>query len=138
MNYKTGDFVEILRAATDGHGIDVTLDMVGGDYTPRNHDLAAVEGRIVQIATLRGARHEINISQLMAKRLTHTGSTLRPRSVAFKEALAAELHEQVWPLIEKGAVAPLIDQTFPLDKAADAHRRIEASDHIGKIVLTVR
>lgn len=138
VNYKTGDFVEALQAATGGHGIDVTLDMVGGDYAPRNHKLAAVDGRIVQIATLGGAKQQIDLSILMRKRLNHTGSTLRPRSVAFKQALAEDLQKNVWPLIERGALRPLIDATFPLAEAADAHRAMEASNHIGKIVLTVR
>ena len=138
VNYKSDDFVEVLQGITAGEGVDVILDMVGGDYAPRNHDVAAVGGRIVQIATLRGAKNEINLSRLMTKRLTHTGSTLRPRSVEFKTALAEELREKVWPLIESGTVRPLIDQTFPLEQASDAHKRMETSDHIGKIVLTVR
>ncbi len=138
VDYKTDDFVDVLQEATGGDGIDLILDMVGGNYAPRNHKLAAVDGRIVQIATLGGAKQEIDLSVLMRKRLTHTGSTLRPRSNAFKTGLAKELHEKVWPLIEAGKVRPLIDRTFALDEAATAHRWMEQGDHIGKIVLTAR
>ncbi|MCP1198817.1 NAD(P)H-quinone oxidoreductase [Notoacmeibacter sp. MSK16QG-6] len=137
VDYKQEDFVDVLRDMTGGKGVDLILDMVGGDYAPRNHRLAALDGRIVQIATLGGPKQEVDLSVIMRKRLTHTGSTLRPRSNAFKTALAEELRQKVWPLIEDGKVRPLIDKTFPLADAAGAHRHMESSDHIGKIVLTV-
>ncbi|RLQ86967.1 NAD(P)H-quinone oxidoreductase [Notoacmeibacter ruber] len=137
VNYREEDFVEVFQDATGGKGIDVILDMVGGDYAPRNHKLAATGGRIVQIATLGGAKQEVDLSLLMRKRLTHTGSTLRPRSDDFKAALARELHEEAWPLIEAGKVRPLIDRTVALEDAAEAHRWMEQGDHIGKIVMTV-
>jgi len=137
VNYKTHDFVDAVSKFTLGRGADVILDMVGGDYVDRNYAAAAEEGRIVQIAFLRGPKAQANFAQLMQKRLTHTGSTLRPRSVAFKAALAAELRQKVWPLIGPGKIAPVIDKTFPLEQAADAHRRMEAGEHFGKIVLEV-
>src|SRR5262249_9272189 len=123
--------------ATSKQGVDVTLDMVGGDYTERNILAAAEDGRIVQIATLGGAEVTCNIARVMMKRLTITGSTLRPRTRAFKAALARALDQQVWPLLAAGKVKVVIDSTFPLAKAADAHRRLETSSHVGKIVLTV-
>ena len=137
VNYREADFVDRVRELTEGRGADVILDMVGGDYVERNYRVAAVEGRVVQIATLGGAKATANTSLLMTKRLTHTGSTLRPRSDAFKASLADELKREALPLIEQGAFKPIMDRTFPLEGAADAHRRMEAGDHIGKIVLRV-
>ncbi|WP_035832085.1 NAD(P)H-quinone oxidoreductase [Kaistia adipata] len=137
INYLKEDFVEAVKEATDRKGADVILDMVGGDYIERNFDAAALDGRIAQIAFLNGPVVEVNFNRLLTKRLTLTGSTLRPRTVAFKGALAAALQEKVWPLIENGTIRPRIDATFPLAGAAEAHRRMESSGHIGKIVLTV-
>lgn len=135
INYNKADFVEAILEATGGHGVEVILDMVGGDYVERNWKVAAVEGRICQIATLNGIAENVNFSRLMVKRLVHTGSTLRPREAAFKAAIAARLREKVWPLIEAGTVRPVMDSTFPLAEAAAAHARMESSGHIGKIVL---
>ncbi|WP_342726178.1 NAD(P)H-quinone oxidoreductase [Bradyrhizobium sp. B097] len=138
VNYKTEDFVEAVKKATGGNGADVILDMVGGDYIDRNYDAAAVEGRIVQIAFLSGTpKATANFAKLMVKRLHHTGSTLRPRSNADKAAMVAAIEAKVLPLLREGRVKPLMDSTFPLEKAADAHRRMETSEHIGKIVLVV-
>jgi NADPH:quinone reductase len=137
IDYKTEDFVAEVKSFTGGHGVEVVLDMVAGDYIERNYDAAAVEGRIVQIAVLGGARATVNFAKLMMKRLHHTGSTLRPRSSADKAAMVAAIEAKVMPLFREGRVKPLIDSTFPLLKAADAHRRMESSEHIGKIVLTV-
>lgn len=137
INYKTADFVKAFMAATDGRGIDVILDMVGGDYLEKNWKVAAVEGRICQIAALHGVSKEVNIARLMAKRLIQTGSTLRPRDDAFKTRIAEHLQGQVWPMLANGRVKVLIDSTFPLAEAAAAHRRMEESQHIGKIVLTL-
>lgn len=137
VNYAEADFVEAVKAATNGRGADLILDMVGGDYIPRNHDAAAVEGRIVQIAFLKSARVELDFRRLMMKRLTHTGSTLRPRSVAEKAAIARALEERVWPLLAQGRCRPVMDSTFPLAEAAAAHARMESSAHVGKIVLMV-
>ncbi|QOZ36862.1 NAD(P)H-quinone oxidoreductase [Bradyrhizobium sp. CCBAU 53421] len=138
VNYKTEDFVEAVKKATGGNGADVILDMVGGDYIDRNYDAAAVEGRIVQIAFLSGTpKATANFAKLMVKRLHHTGSTLRPRSNADKAAMVAAIDAKVLPLLREGRVKPLMDSTFPLEKAADAHRRMETSEHIGKIVLVV-
>lgn len=137
MNYKTTDFVKDIREATDGHGIDVTLDMVGGDYVIKNWKAAAVEGRIVQIATLNGPSENVNFAMLMVKRLTHTGSTLRPRSDEFKTAIGDSLVKKVWPLLEAGTIKPIIHATFPLEDAAKAHTLMESSGHIGKIMLNV-
>ncbi|GKQ53457.1 NAD(P)H-quinone oxidoreductase [Bradyrhizobium sp. Ce-3] len=136
VNYKTEDFVEAVKQATGGAGANVILDMVGGDYIDRNYDAAAVEGRIVQIAFLSGTpKATANFAKLMVKRLHHTGSTLRPRSNADKAAMVAAIEAKVLPLLREGRVKPLMDSTFPLEKAADAHRRMETSEHIGKIVL---
>src|SRR5471030_3519853 len=136
INYKTEDFVEATNAATGGAGANVILDMVGGDYIDRNYDAAAVEGRIVQIAFLSGTpKADVNFARLMVKRLHHTGSTLRPRSNADKAAMVAAIEAKVMPLLREGRVKPLMDSSFPLEKAADAHRRMETSEHIGKIVL---
>jgi len=138
VNYKTEDFVEAVKKATGGNGANVILDMVGGDYIDRNYDAAAVEGRIVQIAFLSGTpKATANFAKLMVKRLHHTGSTLRPRSNADKAAMVAAIEAKVLPLLREGHVKPLMDSTFPLEKAADAHRRMETSEHIGKIVLVV-
>jgi len=137
INYKTEDFVAEVKTATGGAGANVILDMVGGDYIDRNYDAAAVDGRIVQIATLGGAKATVNIAKVMVKRLHHTGSTLRPRTNADKAAMVAAIEAKVMPLMREGRVKPLMDSTFPLEKAADAHRRMETSQHIGKIVLEV-
>jgi NADPH:quinone reductase len=136
FNYKTTDWVAESKKATGG-GVDVILDIVGGDYIPRNLDLLAVEGRLVQIAFLKQARAEIDFSLVMRKRAWITGSTLRPRSPAEKGAIARDLHQHVWPLLEQGVVAPVIHETFPLAQASEAHRLMESSTHIGKIVLDV-
>jgi NADPH2:quinone reductase len=124
-----------VKAATAGAGANVILDMVGGDYIERNYEAAAVDGRVVQIAFLGSPKATVNFTRLMVKRLTHTGSTLRPRSNADKAAMVAAIEERVMPMMREGRLKPLIDSTFPLEKAADAHRRIETSEHIGKIVL---
>jgi NADPH2:quinone reductase len=135
INYKTQDFVAEVKSMTGGKGCEVILDMVGGDYVERNYDAAAVDGRIVQIALLGGAKATITVGKLMVKRLNHTGSTLRPRSNADKAAMVAAIEAKVMPLMRDGRVKPLMDSSFPLEKAADAHRRMETSEHIGKIVL---
>jgi NADPH2:quinone reductase len=137
INYKTEDFVAVCKETTGGKGVDVILDMVGGDYTEKNIITAAEDGRIVQIATLGGAEVKINIARLMMKRVTLTGSTLRPRTREVKAGFARALESKVWPLIASGKVKVVMDSTFPLAKAADAHRRLETSQHVGKIVLTV-
>jgi NADPH:quinone reductase len=137
INYKTQDFVTEVKTATGGKGVEVILDMVGGDYVDRNYDAAAVDGRIVQIALLGGGKATINVGKLMVKRLNHTGSTLRPRSNADKAAMVAAIEAKVMPLFREGRIKPLMDSSFPLEKAADAHRRMETSEHIGKIVLVV-
>ena len=136
INYKTEDFVAVSKSLTSG-GPNVILDMVGGDYIERNYEAAAVDGRIVQIATLGGPKFTANIARLMVKRLHHTGSTLRPRSNADKAAMVTAIEAKVMPLIRDGRVKPLMDSSFPLEKAADAHRRMETSEHIGKIVLAL-
>ena len=138
INYKTEDFVEVITKDTGGKGVDVVLDMVGGDYIPRSIKIMAVEGRHVSIAFLRGPKVELNVEPVMRKRLTLTGSTLRPRPVADKAAIAGELSEKVWPLLSAGKVKPVIFKTFPLAKAAEAHALMESSEHIGKIALVVR
>jgi NADPH2:quinone reductase len=137
INYRDEDFVAATLAATEGRGADLILDMIGGDYVARNYAAAAVEGRIVQIALLRGRKVEIDLHVVMAKRLTHTGSTLRPRTVAQKATIAEALRDKVWPLLAAGRCKPVIDSTFPLAQAAAAHRRIEDGAHVGKIVLTL-
>jgi len=137
INYREADFVEAVKEATGGKGTDVILDMVGGDYINRNYEAAAVDGRIVQIAFLGGAKAEANFSLLMVKRLTHTGSTLRARSIEFKAGLAVELREKVWPLLSERKVQPVMDMFYPLHEAWRAHERMEAGSHIGKIVLDV-
>jgi NADPH2:quinone reductase len=135
INYKTGDFVEVVREVTRGYGADVILDMVGGDYLDRNIMSAAEDGRIVQISTLGGSVTQIDLRKLLAKRLTLTGSTLRNRPIPFKAALARSIEESVWPIIAEGRYRPVIDKVFPLEQAADAHRRIDSGKHIGKIIL---
>jgi len=138
VNYHAEDFVAATLAATDSRGADVILDMVGGDYVARNYAAAAVGARIVQIAFLNGPKTTLDLRPLMVKRLIHTGSTLRPRSVAEKAAIAEELHKRVWPLLAAGRCKPVIDSMFPLADAAGAHARMESSANIGKIVLTLQ
>ena len=135
INYREDDFVAVMREATGGRGVDVILDMVGGDYFPRNIDALAVDGRLVQIATLSGAKARDRLPAVMQRRLTITGSTLRARSVAEKGAIAARAAREVWPLLESGASGRSSSRTFPLREAAAAHRLMESSAHIGKIVL---
>jgi NADPH2:quinone reductase len=137
INYKTDDFVAVTKQATGDRGADLVLDIVGGDYIDRNYEAAAVEGRIVQIAFQSSSRATVDFRRLMFKRLTHTGSTLRARSVADKGAIARAIEAKVLPLIAAGRVKPVIDSTFPLREAAAAHARMESSQHIGKIVLTL-
>lgn len=136
INYREVDFVEAVQQATDGRGADVILDMVGGDYVDRNIRAAAKDGRIVNIAFLGGAKVEVNLLPVMLKRLTLTGSTLRPQPPEVKAEIARDLEAKVWPMIEAGKIRPLIAATFVLDDVADAHRLMESSNHIGKIVLT--
>ena len=138
FNYRTEDWVAAAKAATGGRGVDLILDMVGGDYIGRNLDLLVVEGRLVQIAFLKSAKAELDFSVMMRKRQWITGSTLRPRTPAEKGLIARELLVSVWPLLESGAVTPVIHQTFPLADAAAAHRMMEAGSHIGKLVLVAR
>jgi len=137
INYRNEDFVAAAKAATADKGVDVILDMVGGDYIERNYDVAAVEGRILQIAFLRGHSAKVDFRPMLAKRLHHTGSGLRPRSVADKGRMARAIEDKVWPLVAAGRVRPVIDSTFPLAQAAAAHARLESGQHIGKIVLTL-
>ncbi len=137
INYRDEDFVERIKTLTDGRGVDLILDIVGGDYLPRNLEFLAVEGRLVQIALQHGPKVEMNLLPIMLKRLTVTGSTLRPRSVEQKAVIAEALKEKVWPLLERKTVRPLIHATFALTEAAEAHRLMESGEHIGKIVLTV-
>jgi NADPH:quinone reductase len=137
IDYKHEDFVKVVKEATAGRGVDVILDMVGGDYIQRNINLLAVEGRLVYIAFLRGAKADVNFLPLMLKRAVITGSTLRARSVEQKGAIAAPLARQVWPLLDQGKIKPQIYRSFPLAQAAEAHRLMESSEHIGKIVLTL-
>jgi len=137
IDYRREDFVEIVKQATGGKGVDVILDIVGGDYLPRNIACLAIEGRLLQVAVQAGAKAEINLGLVLMRRLTLTGSTLRPRSVAQKGAIAEALRREVWPLLEAGTVKPVIDRTFPLSEAAWAHVVMEESSHIGKLVLTL-
>jgi NADPH2:quinone reductase len=137
INYKEEDFVAVLKEATGGRGIDVILDMIGGDYLLRELSVMAEEGRIVFINTMGGAKTQVNLRDVMVKRLTITGSTLRPRPVAFKAAIAQSLRAHVWPLLEAKKIVPVVHATFALDQAAQAHALMESSTHIGKIVLTV-
>jgi putative PIG3 family NAD(P)H quinone oxidoreductase len=137
IQYKREDFAPIVKEKTGGRGVDIVLDMLGGDYMQRNLHVLAVEGRLVMIAYMRGSKVEINFQPMSTKRLTITGSTLRPRTTEQKGMIAAGLRQNVWPLIEGGQVKPVIYKTFPLADAAAAHRLLESSEHIGKIVLTV-
>jgi NADPH:quinone reductase-like Zn-dependent oxidoreductase len=137
INYREADFVAAAREMTGGRGVDVILDMVGGDYLPRDVDALAPEGRLVMIAFLGGPVAQLNFAKVMTKRLVLTGSTLRPQSVEAKARIAADLRREVWPLLAAGRIAPVMDQSFPLEEAAAAHARMESSAHIGKIVLTV-
>lgn len=137
FNYKTQDFVEGVKQATGGKGVNVILDMAAGDFVPKELKALADEGRLVFIAFLRGPKTELDVNEVMRRRLTLTGSTLRPRPVEFKGAIAASLRSRIWPLIEAGRIKPVIHRTFKLEQAADAHRLMESSEHIGKIVLTL-
>ncbi|WCP73316.1 MULTISPECIES: NAD(P)H-quinone oxidoreductase [Sphingomonas] len=137
INYRTEDFVERVAEITGGKGVSVVLDMVGGDYVPRNIKCLAEDGRHVSIAVQGGASATVPLWDIMRRRLTLTGSTLRPRDAAFKEMVADELSRTVWPHVAEGRLRPVMDRTFPLEQAADAHRRMEAGDHVGKIVLTL-
>jgi NADPH:quinone reductase len=137
FNYREVDFVEATLAATGGRGVDVVLDIVGGDYLQRNIEVLAIEGRLVMLGQLRGPKSQINTTPFFQKRLTMTASTLRARSVAEKGVLARDVEAHVWPLLESAQIRIPVHATFPLPAAADAHRMMEASTHIGKIVLTV-
>jgi putative PIG3 family NAD(P)H quinone oxidoreductase len=137
INYRSEDFVAVVREATGGEGVDLILDIIGGTYTPRNLTALATEGRLVQIGLQEGAAATIDLARLLVRRLTITGSTLRPRSVEDKGRIAAALRQEVWPLLEQGTVRPLVHRTFPLSEAAAAHALMESSAHIGKIVLVV-
>src|SRR5688500_15948426 len=137
FNYRTSDWVAETKRVTNGRGVDLVLDIVGGDYMPRNLDLLAVEGRLLQIAFLKTAKSELDFSIMMRKRAWITGSTLRPRTPVEKGAIARDLREHVWPLIEQGVVAPVIHETFPLAQASEAHRLMESSTHVGKLILDV-
>lgn len=137
INYKTTDFVEAIADLTSGRGVNMVLDIIGGDYLTRNLKALAMDGRLIQVGLQGGARTEIDLRTVMQRRLTLTGSTLRPRSVAEKAAIARELEQHVWPLLSSGTVAPVIDRLLPLEAAAEAHRLLESGEVIGKIVLTV-
>jgi NADPH2:quinone reductase len=137
INYRTEDFVEVMRTETAGKGVDITLDMVAGSYVARNLEIAALEGRIVMISLIGGSRAEINMGTILTKRLTLTGSTLRSRTVAQKAEVADAVRKNIWPLLAAGRVRPTIHATFPLAQASEAHRLMESSNHIGKIVLTI-
>ncbi|RST32300.1 NAD(P)H-quinone oxidoreductase [Sphingomonas ginkgonis] len=135
IDYKATDFVSEVKQLTEGRGVEIVLDMVGGDYLPRNMQCMADDGRHVSIAVQRGPRAEVPIVELMRRRLTLTGSTLRPRSLEFKSMVAEEIRQTVWPLVTEGRLKPVMDRSFPLAEAAAAHARMEAGDHVGKIVL---
>lgn len=137
INYKTQDFVQEIKTLTGGKGVDVVLDMVAGDYIGRDLSCLADDGRVVIIAQLGGSKATINTADLMRRRLTVTGSTLRPRPVAFKGAIAQALRQRVWPLLEQGAIKPIIHATLPLEQAAKGHAMMEAGEQVGKIILTV-
>lgn len=137
INYKTEDFEAVVKELTAGRGVDVILDMVGGDYLPREIKALADDGRLIFIAQLGGSKGQLDMGQVMRRRLTISGSTLRPRPVAFKAAIAANLRQHVWPLIEAGKIKPVIHQRFPLEQAAQAHAMMESSAHIGKIMLEI-
>jgi NADPH2:quinone reductase len=136
INYKEQDFVAAVKEKTGGKGVNFILDMVGGDYIQRNLYCVAEDGRIHQIAFLQGSKAEVDFSRLMTKRITLTGSTLRPRTIAVKAQLARALEDQIWPLLSNGTIRPIIETVFPLEQAAEAHRLMEASTHTGKIILT--
>ncbi len=138
INYRTADFVQVVREATAGRGVNVILDMVGGDYVPRELDCLADDGRLVLIAFLGGTRATLDMTDILRRRLTLTGSTLRPRPVEIKAAVAKALEERVWPLIEAGKIKPVVYRTFPLAQAAQAHALMESSAHVGKLLLEVR
>lgn len=137
VNYHEQDYVKVLKEATDGQGVDVILDMVGGDYVARNLELAAKDGRIVSLSFIKGSRVQIDMIHILLKRLIITGSTLRPLSSEAKAGIAEKLYAKIWPLIESREIKPLIAARFPLEDAAESHRLIESSKHIGKIILTV-
>jgi putative PIG3 family NAD(P)H quinone oxidoreductase len=137
INYRTEDFPAVVQGLTAGKGVDVVLDMVGGDYLAKNIDCLAMDGRHLSIAFLKGPTGTLDLSAVMRKRLTLTGSTLRPRSLAEKAAIAAQLREKVWPKLEEGTIRPLVHQTFPLAEADKAHALMESGEHIGKIALVV-
>ena len=137
INYKEQDFAAVIAAQTDKRGVDVVLDMIGGPYIQKNIRALAPRGRLVQVAFMQGSKAEIDLMNVMIKRLTITGSTMRPRSTAEKTAIAAALKQKIWPLLEKGTVAPVIDSVFALEDAPAAHRLMESSAHIGKIMLRV-
>ena len=138
INYRTEDFVAIVKQLTGGHGVDVILDMVGGDYVPRELACLAIDGRLSLIAFLGGSKTSLDLGDILRRRLTITGSTLRPRPVEFKATVARALREKVWPLIEAGKIRPVIYRTFALEEAAAAHSLMESSEHVGKIMLNVR
>lgn len=137
INYRTEDFVDVIKSATNGKGVDVILDMVAGPYVTREIECLADDGRLVVIALLGGSKGGVDLGQVLRRRLTITGSTLRPRSVEFKASIVSKLREHVWPLLESGRIKPVIHTVFPLEEAAKAHALMEASTHIGKIVLKV-
>jgi NADPH2:quinone reductase len=137
INYKTEDFAALAKSLTNDRGVDVILDMVGGDYLPREIGCLADDGRLVIIAVLGGAKGTLDMGQVLRRRLTVTGSTLRPRPVAFKAAIAAKLRERVWPMIEAGKIKPVVYEVFPLEQAAAAHTLMESSNHVGKIMLQI-
>lgn len=137
INYRTDDFVEVVKASTNGRGVDVILDMVGGSYIAREIDCLADDGRLAVIALLGGSKAAVDLGQVLRRRLTITGSTLRPRPVEFKAEIARNLHKNIWPLLESGKIKPVIYRTFPLEEAVQAHMLMEASTHVGKIVLKV-
>lgn len=137
INYKTEDFVDVVKAATDGKGVNVIIDMVAGDYVGREINCLADDGRLVIIALLGGASGKVDFGHIMRRRLTVTGSTLRPRPVAFKQMIADKLSQKVWPLIESGKIKPVIFKTFSLEQAEQAHALMETSTHVGKIMLTI-
>jgi NADPH2:quinone reductase len=138
IDYKTEEFVGEIARATEGRGVDVVLDMVGGNYVPRNLQVLATEGRLVMIATQGGAKGDIDVLRIMQQRLTITGSTLRPRSAQFKRAIRDQLLQKVWPLLAAGRIHPVVDSVFALAEASKAHARMESSEHKGKIILAVR
>ena len=135
INYNENDFEAEIKTLTENRGVDVILDMVGGPYFPKNIKILAVQGRLLQIALMQGYKAEVDFRPLLMKRVTLTGSTLRPRSVKEKAEIARSLRKEVWPLMDSGTIRPIIHQTFPLEKAADAHQLMESSNHIGKILL---